>query len=199
MRDEDYELTGTESAIACITTVYEPYKAEVKEFEFDTPFEVEDTTIATILEDEIETNWITVEEEEYYYADVGRFIPDSNEMQNCLAAVEFDTDSSDYGYYSVTFGARLVTADGTETDLITGESDVYFRPPETDIAETEVQVQGNESNDATVTVDGADVSISQEFFIGYEITQDFDTPNYMGMMFELDIPSDLIPDRAIIY
>ena len=79
-----------------------------------------------------------------------------------------------------------------------GSTEIYYRPPETGIAEAEIQVQGAATNDQTVTVDGVNFDIKQDLFIGYEIVQDIDTPNNMGMMFELDVPGTLIPDRAVI-
>jgi len=201
MLDENLDSLGNESAITCMTHFYEPWKASVEEYNYAAGFDNPGTASSAFEQYLLDqTSWMVAEGEEYYYADIGEQLPADNELQNCLAMTEFNaSDAPDFGYYSVIFGARHVAADGTETDFIKGEDLIEFRPPNADIAVKEVQIQGSETNDATVTVENVDYEITQDFFVGYEITQDFDTPNQMGMMFELDIPSKLIPERAVIY
>lgn len=73
-----------------------------------------------------------------------------------------------------------------------------YRPPNLDMADKEVQVQDAKENTATVEVDGNDVEIKQKVYIGYEVVQDVETPNYMGFLFELDAPKSAIPERSIV-
>ena len=41
---------------------------------------------------------------------------------------------------------------------------------------------------------------AQSVYIGYEVIEDLESPNYMGFFFNLDIPSDLVAKNdTLIY
>ena len=82
--------------------------------------------------------------------------------------------------------------------------DIQFREPGK-IAETETQVQGQltASADLSFTDDSGNTksaAAAQSVYIGYEVIEDINSPNYMGFFFNLDVPSDLVTKNdTLIY
>jgi hypothetical protein len=48
------------------------------------------------------------------------------------------------------------------------------------------------------TGDTVDATLAQKVYVAYEIVEDIEKPNLMGMMFYLDVPEDLAKDGAVI-
>ena len=66
-----------------------------------------------------------------------------------------------------------------------------------------MQVQGQHEKEQVITVDQADGTtiagtIKQSMFIGYEIIEDLESDNLMGMFLTLDVPGDLVPTGTVI-
>ena len=89
-----------------------------------------------------------------------------------------------------------------EFNFETSYWDVEYRPPE-EAPELNIQVQGMHEQEQIISVDQADGTtvagtIKQELYIGYEIIEDLESDNIMGMFLSLDIPSKLVPDGTVI-
>lgn len=66
-----------------------------------------------------------------------------------------------------------------------------------------MQVQGQIEEEQIINTtldDGTAVAgtIKQSLYIGYEIIEDLDSDNIMGMYITLDLPSDLVPEGTVI-
>lgn len=78
-----------------------------------------------------------------------------------------------------------------------------YRAPEA-APETEVQIQGQQTTNSTVEItdsSGAvkNATMAQNVYIGYEIIEDIDSPNVLGMFMQLDVPADILTNSSYIY
>ena len=117
------------------------------------------------------------------------------------------TEREAYGTYKIISGARYIYQNETTNEEIVFNFynqtwDVEYRPPE-EAPEYNVQVQGQIENEQTISIDQTDGTTvngiaKQSLFLGYEIVEDLETDNVLGMHLTLDIPGDLVPDGSII-
>lgn len=150
-----------------------------------------------------------------YWIDYDNVEIEGQSKQNCLAMADWSApegDDTSYGSFIITSGVRYVeltsydTTTGEEPftyDLDTQKWDVIYRAPEA-VPETEVQIQGQQTSNSTVEITDASGSVvnatmGQSVYIGYEIVEDIDSDNVLGMMMQLDVPADILTNGTIIY
>lgn len=121
-------------------------------------------------------------------------------------------DDTSYGSFIITSGVRYVelsSADSSTSaepftyDLETQKWDLIYRAPEA-VPETEVQIQGQQTSNETVEITDAtgvvvNATMAQSVYIGYEIVEDIDSDNVLGMMMQLDVPADILTNETMIY
>ena len=128
--------------------------------------------------------------------------PGMNAKQKCLAAREAKPDDDLYKA-EVQSGVWYEKSTG-RVEFKRAEWDIEFRAPGK-IAETETQVQGQLSANADLSFtddsgNTVNAAAAQSVYIGYEVIEDLESPNYMGFFFNLDIPSDLVAKNdTLIY
>jgi len=118
----------------------------------------------------------------------------------CLATVEWEEDehSDDYAIYQVESGVRWADDDDTTMfyDFQNAIWDTEFREPNEFVAPT---LQSVFTVVAEETNDYNEVTSRQEVIVGYEITNDIQSDNMMGFIFELNLPATEAVTDAVIY
>jgi hypothetical protein len=111
-----------------------------------------------------------------------------------------------FGWFKITSGARYIddtkVPEKKNKDFENISWDSEYRKPEK-APEKKVQIEGEQKTDTTVTFtnstgDTVDATLAQKVYVAYEIVEDIEKPNLMGMMFYLDVPAELAKDGAVI-
>ena len=135
---------------------------------------------------------------------------EGNVAQRCVVFQEWgypdESEDATFGWYFMESGVRYIYTDESNTETIvdieTAYWDAEYRAPEA-TPELNIQVQGQHETVNTIQVtenDGTVIAgtIKQSMFIGYEIVEDLESDNVMGMFLSLDLPTELASNGTVI-
>jgi hypothetical protein len=208
--DNEGEETEESYAVACVITVGDKNSTEVHFYAKTMDIESMDDAALDALEITPSPWELVIEEDEYYSLVWDDVESQGNARQSCLVVqvwedpTDGDEEADDeFGWFFVESGVRYVSEDETEKiDFTRAYWDVEYRKPE-EAPKLNIQVQGQAENTSAVTyVDDSSTektgTIMQSMYVGYEILEDIDSDNLMGMYLTLDLPTELASEGAVI-
>lgn len=208
--DKDGNETDVSYAVGCSSFVGNQNATTVKTYE--KTLNIESMDDAELENLEVEDQWEIDEdlETEYYGLDYENVEKEGNVVQRCVVFQEWSAPDEEvdtvFGYYFMESGVRYIYTDESNTETIVDIENAYwdaeYRAPE-DTPELNIQVQGQHETVNTIQVtenDGTVISgtIKQSMYIGYEIVEDLESDNIMGMFLSLDLPTELAANGTVI-